>query len=367
MTSGASDSPSFARRRAIAAVHGALLGALWGLHFLLLVRATDRGWWLFDYAQADLDRFFGYERLLLPRVASQSGFWLLSDLDLLAVLACLCGATLGYLLAAIGQWLRMDPEQQSRRALLDVARSYRFVMVSLLLPLGLLVGSIYLRDWFGLVALGLAMAFVLAGSFLVWNRPWLATPGPLPLPRPAWPGWPVIRVALLLAVVAAVVDGLLDFAGKAGGAPGIAVVELPSTVFGALAALVLCANWVDRLDSRSLWAQRKALLGWRPISAFIAKDVRLGVLMMWPAAPLLACALASIWVVPQLESLLAEQGRALPMAFRLMRLRSESWWLWLLALVPLLAACNGRLYVSLFPEPLPRLPAPLPAAASLAR
>jgi hypothetical protein len=340
--------PSYARRRAVAALHGALLGAWWGLVFLLLVRATDRGWWLLPYERVQLDRVFGYEHLMLPVIAHKLGFEF-PGLDMLVLLLIATGALVGFLCSIIGQWLRIDPEMESRRALVDVARSTKFLALFLGLPLALAFAASAWSKGFWIAC----FLFGMLSPFLVSNRGWLAWIKVASVPRLRWPGWRVVLGAVVFTLACILFDAIVEGLGKLLGPLGSFLAFVLTLPLDAAMVLFAGAIWIDRFPRlQSVWAQRGRLLAWKPVAAFLALQVRMTVPFAWLFPVLIGAGLLSVFVLPQLEELLREQGRSMPGYLYATSRLTREWFWWLLVALPALGAVYGRLYIRLFPRSL---------------
>ena len=348
MTQAQAPVPSYARRRALAALHGALLGAWWGLAFLLLVRATDRAWWLLPYDRVQLDRVFGYEHLMLPVLARKLGIEF-PGLDILVLLLVAMGAVVGFLCAALGQWLRIDPEMESRHALVDVARSTRFLALFLGLPLVLAIAASVWSKGFWIPC----FVFGMLSPFLVSNRDWLEWTRVAPVPRPRWPGWRVVLGALVFTLACMLLDAVVEGVGKLLGPLASFLSFVLTLPLDAAMLLFASAIWIDRFASlRSVWAQRARLLAWKPFAAFLALQVRIAVPFAWLFPLLIGASLLSVWVLPQLEQLLREQGRSMPGYLYTTSRLAREWFWWIMVALPALGAVYGRLYIRLFPRSL---------------
>jgi hypothetical protein len=343
--------PSLARRRAHASLHGALLGAWYGVLFLTLVRGTDHGWYLFDASQPFLDRAFGYEQMILKALERSYGV-ALPGLEVLVPMLIAFGAVSGFLLAALGQALRIDRPRNSLHAMLDIARSWRFLAVWLLAPLVFCLAVVaFARVPAYLVFF--CLPYFLFSPFLAWNRKWLDEPGIASVPIPRWPGWRVLRSALIVAIPSILLKEGLERLGEWLGGAWPLLLVLPETALDIATGLLIIAIWVDRFDFvQSAWAQRARLFRWPVFAAFLALQVRISVLVAWLFAPIMAGALFAIWVLPQLGQMLAERGQELPAFLNWLRPLLEYWWAFFLVMLPAITAVGGRLYVRVFPRSL---------------
>ena len=147
------------RRRAIAALYGGALGLWWSLCILGFSHGAQRAWGLLAL-DADADfQLFPMDRVAV-KFAQRIGLRFIDSLSSATLLLVLLGLVGGYVVSAIGQQLRIDPQRLSRRALLD-ARSQ--------------IGS--LSAWMGpVVLLSLALSFIYVDRQPAWlsSGSWVA-------------------------------------------------------------------------------------------------------------------------------------------------------------------------------------------------
>lgn len=353
------------RRTARSGLHGALLAAWWGLWFFLLVRSSDRGWWLTDLSPSQLDEVFGFETILSKLAETYFGVAFVPSMEGLFMALIIVGALAGAWASMLMRHLRIDPERRSWQAMKDVLGDGRSLRILVALPLALcLLAGI----GFGVVvAWMVAVVIALASPVLLLDRSSLSAPrlfdgGVL---RWSWPGaWGALAAAGVL-LADGLFDEVVDVSGKFLGWGWWLAGQIVSEATGIVAAILASAAWIDRMSWSRLKQSWRVLFRRDALATFLALDLRMLVIALWVAPPMMAWMVSSIWIVPSLQTVLEQEGKRLP-----------EWWLQSRALAshgpvlayllaPALVAISGRLYVRAFPTPTECVESK-PAAVSIA-
>lgn len=282
---------------------------------------------------------------------------LMNGLLLALIVAVGAGSIGGYCLAALGQWMRLDPAQQSRQVLLRVLLQERpprvFFSVAASGFLALCVLSAHFPDFAVSVMVVGALLLLTTAPFLVWQRAFLIDQQSRPTLHNVWPGWRALAVVAILLVIhgscASATDSLF-FGVSMGWRLALGL----DTLIPALVFTLVSAVWIDRLSLRALWRHRDQLLARSAWGPFVALQVRCSVVWLWLLVPAIAVILIQRDLMPSAVAL--AQGQAfLPPLLSLSEFVStlESyWWLGVTWLTPIYFLILGRLYVTLFPQPL---------------
>jgi hypothetical protein len=345
---------SLPRRRALAALHGALLAAWWAAWAYATVFAAEHGWWQLELTPRQSQLLFPLEPALVHALAAVGLTWFDSLARMSLVLIGL-GAALGFAMAGVGQLLRADQHRLAWRAIVDTVRQPRQWLTWLGLPFAVVVALLSASNRIGHAfdaLLAFAVAWTVAAPFFVLDRLKLMPTSPSRAPlAPRWPG----MLPLLWAVAAWLIGAGLRL-GSNYVVDAIPLLRWPLGALdefaGVLAGIYFLLAWLDGVDA--VRAPHRLLLSWPSLSAFAVLELRLAVISAWFVAPLLALFVSQIYIWPQLEEF-GELHGALLLATRVGRFLMEYWWLASIPiLLPLSLAVSGRVYVALFPSPVTR-------------
>jgi hypothetical protein len=282
---------------------------------------------------------------------------LMGGLLLALIIAVGAGSIGGYCLAALGQWMRLDPAQQSRQVLLRVLLHERpprvFFSVAASGFLALCVLSAHFPDFaFSVMVVG-ALLLLTTAPFLVWQRAFLIDQQSRPTLHNVWPGWRALAVVAILLVIHGACSLATDFLFFGVSMGWLLALGL-DTLIPALVFTLVSAVWIDRLSLRALWRRRDQLLARSAWGPFVALQVRCSVVWLWLLVPAIAIILIQRDLVPNAVAL--AHGRAFlpPLLFlsEFVSTLMSCWWLAATWLLPIYLLILGRLYVMLFPQPI---------------
>jgi hypothetical protein len=345
MATGSAD--TLGQRRMKSAIHGGMLGVWWALS-IIAASWGERLLWRIAAAHVTQPPIVGTEAI--SRASAHFG---LSQFALVAMgifVFAAIGAATGWALAMLGQRLRLDPQQSSRRALLDALGQWRSILlwampVLLVFLIVLFVDSGDRSAPARLALFGSVVVLVLLSPFLVFNRAILAEPSASRIWIPRWPGWCVVAAGSLIVVAEIFIGFSLDIFSMATSPVFRIITEPTSWVVGAFASAMLCATWIDREGFRGFrypWLNGHP---WRVAGPFLALTIRLGIVMMWLAPLLLVPWFLALYIAPSAASVLEDHGETLPHALSWIRIWAEDGLLALCALGTLITFATGRTHV----------------------
>ncbi len=341
------------RNWAVAALHGGVLGAWWFLCLLGFSHGARRAWGL-----VTLDAGAGYQLFPIDRIAveiaNSFGLSFIGSLNSLGLFLLLLGLLSGYMVAAAGQSMRLDPQRLSRRAILNapcqIGNTLAWMGPFVLFYLA--STFIYMDrqpSWLLPACLMTGLLLVALTPFLVLNRATLKDARRSRW-RVTWPGWSVLGTAAAVWIVFAAFDGLAQLAFIPGGYVAWIILLPFRWLVDAASSAIFCATWIDRQGMRELWRRRRSVFGCSRLGPFLALKIRLAVLWLWILPLILGLLFNLLYIFPQIVRLAEENGETLPLWFRWILAWREDLLFPLLVLGPLMLFVNGRLHVLLTPS-----------------
>jgi hypothetical protein len=329
-------------------LHGALLGAWWGVCVFAAMRASELGWGLVALDAGQGRDAFRWDEIL-HLLSARIGLGFIDGAWAVVPLASAAGALAGSLVTLISRVLQIDPEQIASRPLRELAQRKAHLLCWLapgaaLVLVACLPGA---TDWFWLpvFAWGAVLPFLLLHDDVV------AAPARANAWRPNWPGAVAIGTAFGVLLVSGIADKAAGAAFELLPLPAGIAAQSVALLVGLLATVVATAAWLDRSGPRQLHLRLRGLLGRRSLGAMLAMQVRMAIVVAWLSPPFVVLAVSSIWVWTQLAEF-AESGHLPFSASRLewLRLIANEGLLSLAAmLAPVFTFCEGRLYRLVFP------------------
>lgn len=342
------------RRRLQSAWLGGSLGAWWAV-CLIGAAFAERALW--RIVPGEIGQSGGVGILAFTRFAGECNLAPISLLVEGGVLVVGSGALVGYLVTAIGQGLRLDPDRHSRRALWDALAQWRSPLLwtsPFLIAIAITVwresGGGSLDFVAPIVAIVATFAVPMLAPFLVYDRRVLEAPSPRRLWVPRWPGWRVVLAGLAIALLDPALATILEIAGTAAPVAGQALIVALSTIIDVALATLLCIAWIDREGFRAFvlpWTSSSVRSAFGPQFALCVRVAYLGLCLL----PLLILPFVfAIFVLPQVENALQNVGMASPSHFRLARavrleVTNPIVAVTALMVAPLLAFATARTYV----------------------